>query len=219
MKGPMLPYEIRALRLWRCSQCGRTVRAAGSVVSRRCGCSGTDRAMTLIDRVPKPVFDASPFVTYDSEEFQDEPEADEPDTEEFPVEAPAAALIASDEVEVGLDDDLPSAFEASQAAADSALSMCSDAESASASPHSAPPECGAGVDAASTTDGFVQALDISASPNVGWPTDVADDVPPVAADANPPTENAAATEGRKGKRRRGRRRGKRRGAASGDSTE
>lgn len=67
IKGPMLQYELRIYRHWKCPTCSRTVRTRGAVASRLCECSQPANFMQLIDTPAVGAFDASAFTTYDNE--------------------------------------------------------------------------------------------------------------------------------------------------------
>ncbi len=94
IKGPILQYELRIYRLWKCPKCGRTVRTRGAVTSRRCTCAEPEPVMQAIDRPPVGEFDSSPFVTYMGEEDTTPTEAelveDLPEREVTEIELAAA---------------------------------------------------------------------------------------------------------------------------------
>lgn len=68
IKGPILQYELRIHRLWRCPSCARTVRTRGHVSSRQCTCADPMPFMSVVEDAP-PAFDASKFVTYQTDEL------------------------------------------------------------------------------------------------------------------------------------------------------
>ena len=94
IKGPILQYELRIYRLWKCPKCGRTVRTRGAVTSRRCTCAEPEPVMQAIDRPPVGEFDASPFVNYMGDEDTTPTEAelveDLPEREVTEIELAAA---------------------------------------------------------------------------------------------------------------------------------
>lgn len=68
IKGPILQYELRIHRLWRCPSCARTVRTRGNVSSRQCTCTDPMPFMSVVEEEPTP-FDASKFVSYLTDEL------------------------------------------------------------------------------------------------------------------------------------------------------
>lgn len=61
MKGPTLVYDLRVLRVFRCSACGREVPMPGSTTSQLCTCSDPPRFMTAVDRPKTPIPDTTAF--------------------------------------------------------------------------------------------------------------------------------------------------------------
>ncbi len=62
MKGPGLRVRLDVRRLWVCPQCGRRVRAVGSVTSRVCTNPSHQEAiwMQLVEERPQPPTHAPP---------------------------------------------------------------------------------------------------------------------------------------------------------------
>ncbi|MFM7925266.1 MAG: hypothetical protein ACKPJJ_33985, partial [Planctomycetaceae bacterium] len=81
MKGPAFQYEIRTQRLFRCRNCGRSVRVPGSVASHICRCSDPPTFMTLVDPPKIAPPDVSQFLSAPDEAelaAAEIPETDEP---------------------------------------------------------------------------------------------------------------------------------------------
>lgn len=76
MKGPTLVYDLRVLRVFRCSACGREVPMPGSTTSQLCTCSDPPRFMTAVDRPKTPIPDTTAF-----QSPADPAEAEEPEEE------------------------------------------------------------------------------------------------------------------------------------------
>jgi hypothetical protein len=63
MKGPGLQFELRALRVFQCNNCGRRISLPGSATSHQCGCADPPRFMTPIDRKPAVSPDVTAFLS------------------------------------------------------------------------------------------------------------------------------------------------------------
>ena len=81
MKGPGLQFDLRALRVFQCNNCGRRISLPGSATSHLCGCSDPPRFMTPLDRKPAVSPDVTAFLSpAEPGDLEEDltPEAEEP---------------------------------------------------------------------------------------------------------------------------------------------